>query len=157
MPDGEKFAGWAVLELMGHRRLAGYVQEVELAGQGMLRLDIPDEVPATDGEQTGYAPIATQFYSPGSVYCLTPCTEDAARAVAARSYVRPPAMLGLPAPVTVKMAPTDNCHRCEHPRSVHEDVDSGECRVRGCDCVSYLADPYDDEHDPDDRDDDVPF
>ena len=33
------FEGWAILELMGHRRLAGYVREVELAGAGVLRLD----------------------------------------------------------------------------------------------------------------------
>lgn len=65
--------GWAILELMGHRRLAGYVTEQEVAGQGMLRLDVP----GADGR------AATQFYSPAAVYCITPTTEDVATAVAA--------------------------------------------------------------------------
>jgi len=37
----EKFEGWCVLELMGHRRLAGYVSEQEIAGADMLRIDVP--------------------------------------------------------------------------------------------------------------------
>src|SRR5262245_4954119 len=37
----ERFEGWAVLELMGHRRLGGYLREVSIAGAGMLRIDIP--------------------------------------------------------------------------------------------------------------------
>lgn len=32
---------WAILELLGHRRLAGRVSEVTLAGTTMLRLDVP--------------------------------------------------------------------------------------------------------------------
>lgn len=35
------FEGWAVLELMGHRRLGGYLREVEMGGGKMLRIDIP--------------------------------------------------------------------------------------------------------------------
>ena len=63
----EPFKGWVILELMGHRRLAGYVVEQEVAGAGMLRIDVfagQDE-----------AAIATQFYSPSAVYCMTPSTE----------------------------------------------------------------------------------
>jgi hypothetical protein len=71
------FASWSILELMGHRRLAGYVQEVELAGQGLLRIDIPSEPPVT------------QFYGVASVYCLTPTTEEVARAVAAQMSPQP--------------------------------------------------------------------
>lgn len=68
--------GWAILELMGHRRLAGYVTEQEVAGHGMLRIEIPG---ASDE-----APTTTQFYSPSSLYCLTPTTKEVAK-VAARS------------------------------------------------------------------------
>jgi hypothetical protein len=84
------FEGWAVLELMGHRRLGGYVTEVELAGKGMLRLDIP-------GPETGDEPTATQFYSPGALYCLTPVTEDVARGLAARNQPTPVHRWELPA------------------------------------------------------------
>jgi hypothetical protein len=76
----EQFEGWAILELMGHRRLAGYVQEIELAGAAFLRLDVPG------GDEE---PDATQFYSPGAVYCLTPCAEELARELARNARPRP--------------------------------------------------------------------
>jgi hypothetical protein len=79
--DEATFEGWAILELMGHRRLAGRVSEVELAGHGFLRLDVPE----VDGR-----PGATQFYAPASVYALTPTTEEVARGLRSR-----------PEPVTV--------------------------------------------------------
>lgn len=83
--------GWAILELMGHRRLAGYVREQELAGTGFIRIDVPGR----EGE-----PVATQFYSPSSVYCLTPTTEAMARAIAIRDQPAPVQRweLALPAP-----------------------------------------------------------
>lgn len=87
------FEGWAILELMGHRRLAGYVRAVELAGAGLLRIDVPGE---------GDTPIATQFYSPAALYCLTPTTEAMARAVAKSSQPEPVHRWELPeAPATV--------------------------------------------------------
>jgi len=70
----DPFEGWAIVELMGHRRLAGHVTEQDIAGQGFLRLDVHD----SDG------PVTTQFYSPGAVYCLTPTTEEIARGLGAR-------------------------------------------------------------------------
>jgi hypothetical protein len=62
----EQFEGWVILELMGHRRLAGYLREQEIGGASFLRLDIP----SADGE-----PAATQYYAPAAVYCITPTTE----------------------------------------------------------------------------------
>jgi hypothetical protein len=85
----ETFEGWAIVELMGHRRLAGYVREVELAGAAMLRLDVPER---------GDEPAATQFYSAGALYCLTPTTEDTARQVAVGARVAPVQRWELPAP-----------------------------------------------------------
>lgn len=73
------YEGWAVLELMGHRRLAGYVREVVQYGTPMCRLDVPVE---------GGEPI-TQFYPGTSIYCLSPVTEDVARAVALRNKPAP--------------------------------------------------------------------
>ena len=67
----EVFAEWAILELMGHRKLAGMVTEKEIAGQLFVRVDIFRKE----------GPIVTQFYSPGAVYCITPTTEEIARAV----------------------------------------------------------------------------
>ena len=87
----EAFQSWAVVELMGHRRMAGLVTEQELFGVGMLRIDVPG---ADDA-------MTTQFYSPSALYCLTPVTEHVARAYAAKNYMRPISTfdLALPAPV----------------------------------------------------------
>jgi|SRR5579871_1922481 len=77
----EAFEGWAVLELMGHRRLGDFVREANVAGAAMLRIDIPGK--------KGEPPIATQFYAPGALYALTPCSEEAARAVAEHNKPEP--------------------------------------------------------------------
>lgn len=65
----EKFDQWAILELMGHRRLAGKVTDAEIGGGSFIRIDMPMK----DGS------TSTQFYSPGAVYCITPTTEEIAR------------------------------------------------------------------------------
>jgi hypothetical protein len=75
----ETYAQWTILELMGHRRLAGWVTEQEIAGKGFLRIDIPGPDGAT----------ATQFYSPDSVYGMTPTTEEIARRLAANNVPAP--------------------------------------------------------------------
>lgn len=74
------FEGWAIIELMGHRRLAGYVREEPHFGTSMLRIDVP----GPEG-----APIATQFYGGGSIYCVTATTEEMARRVALSNQPEP--------------------------------------------------------------------
>ncbi len=69
----ERFDQWAILELMGHRRLAGRVSEAQIAGAPFLRLDVPCDPPTT------------QFYAPGAVYAITPTSEEVCRAFARRS------------------------------------------------------------------------
>lgn len=82
MERSSPFEGWAIVELLGHRRLAGFVREVTLAGAGMLRVDFP-----ADDPQAGFE--ASQFYPPSSLYCLTPTTEATARAVAKSARPEP--------------------------------------------------------------------
>lgn len=72
------FEGWAILELMGHRRLAGKVSEVTIAGTPFIRIDVM----RLESE-------ATQFYSGAAVYCITPTSEETARQVAELSAVAP--------------------------------------------------------------------
>lgn len=72
MSESSGFEGYAILELMGHRKLAGRLSEQEIAGQAFLRIDIPGE----GGD------VATQFYSAAAVYAITPTTKEIARAVA---------------------------------------------------------------------------
>jgi hypothetical protein len=93
--DDTGFAGWVILELMGHRRLAGYLSEQEIAGEGFLRLDIPTDATTLEALQERRA---TQFYRPAAVYCITPCTEVTARLVAKLGQPDPVKHWELPAP-----------------------------------------------------------
>lgn len=79
--------GWAILELMGHRKLGGLIEEAEIAGASFIRIDVPGE-----SEEI----IATQFYSASAIYCITPTTEDMARAVAIYSRPEPVSRWELP-------------------------------------------------------------
>lgn len=72
--------GWCILELMGHRRLGGVVTETTLAGKRVLRIDVP----AASGDG-----MATQFYGGDALYCLTPTTEETARALARSAQPAP--------------------------------------------------------------------
>ena len=78
--DSDKFEGWCIVEQLGHKRLAGYVSEQVVGGTAFIRVDVP----GPDGK-----PVATQFLSGGSIYAITPCTEDLARKVAANCVVQP--------------------------------------------------------------------
>jgi len=60
----EQFSEWAILELMGHRKLAGKITEATIGGAAFVRLDVPGN------------PGVTQFYSPQAIYCITPTTEE---------------------------------------------------------------------------------
>lgn len=83
----ESFEQWAILELMGHVKLAGRVTEEEHFGAKLGRIDIPN------GEG-----FTTQYFSGGSIYRLTPTTEEIARGVAQRNQPEPVHRWELPAP-----------------------------------------------------------
>lgn len=87
--SGDQFEGWAIVELMGHRRLAGFVTEQEIAGQAFLRLDIAGRAVEGDDPATPLQRGTTQFYSPQAVYCITPTTQDIAVAIGRRSHPAP--------------------------------------------------------------------
>lgn len=88
------FGMWAILELMGHVKLAGYVTEEELFGGKMGRIDIP----GPDGK------AVTQYFGGHTVYRLTPVGEEVARRFAMRNQPRPVYVyeLQLPAPREVE-------------------------------------------------------
>ena len=93
----EEYEGWAILELMGHRRLAGHVSTQEIAGAPMLRIDVY----AGDQQE----PVATQFYSAPAIYCLTPSTEDLCRRFGLRIRPMPVHAYELPAPSSTTAGP----------------------------------------------------
>ena len=73
-------AKWVILELMGHRKLAGFLSE--------------QEMPATGSCGSTYMAhrmslYVTQFYSPSAVYCITPVSDDLARNREAAQNLKP--------------------------------------------------------------------
>lgn len=79
MSEGTAYEGPAIVELMGHRRLAGHVTEAQMYGTTLLRVDVPQ----------GDGSTATQFYGGSSIYALTPTTEAMVERIAATNSVRP--------------------------------------------------------------------
>lgn len=70
---------WAIIELMGHVRYGGMVDKDNQFGTAMLRVDVPQ----TDGS------FVTQLVNPSSLYRLTLCAEEIARAAAKGGQMKP--------------------------------------------------------------------
>jgi hypothetical protein len=75
--DASAKAQWAVVEMMGHRRVIGLLSEVEFGAGKVMRLDVLD----ADGK----AFAATQFIGNGSIYAITLVAEELAREQAAKA------------------------------------------------------------------------
>lgn len=78
------FESWAILEIMGHRKLAGRVTEEVIAGSALIRIDVPpvDDREGAYGQQLPARPQFTQYFNSSSLFSLTPCTEEVARQAA---------------------------------------------------------------------------
>ena len=71
---------WAIVEIMGHKVVAGYVTKDEMFGQPMVRIDVPT---------TEAYPAFTQHYGVQAIYCVTYVSEQVARRVAESNQVNP--------------------------------------------------------------------
>ena len=74
---------WAIVELMGHKVVAGLVQKSEMLGKPMLRIDIP---------ATSEYPQHTQFYGDAAIYGVTFVSEEVARITAEKLENNPVAV-----------------------------------------------------------------
>ena len=84
----DAYRGWAIVEIMGHRVIAGRVSEVAQFGAVQLRVDVPNE---------GKGTALTQYYSGSAIYSITPCDEASARKALGQRYALPePVRLALP-------------------------------------------------------------
>jgi hypothetical protein len=63
------FESWAIVEIMGHKKFAGFVTEQSIGGLPFVRVDVPE---------IGELPAFTKFFGGMSIYCITPCTEETA-------------------------------------------------------------------------------
>lgn len=74
MPEPTSYCGPAIVEVMGHRRIAGLVSEVTQFGVVMCRVDVPDyDQTPTD---TPLKIVDTQFYPGSALFSVHPCTFD---------------------------------------------------------------------------------
>lgn len=108
----EQFDSWAIVELMGHVRMAGRLTEEERFGTNMGRLDIPDG----DG-------FVTQYFGGSSVYRITPVSEDAARAAARQNVPRPVHQWELPKPGPKPVPEEDRFADGGYPRDDDDEDD----------------------------------
>jgi YHS domain-containing protein len=108
-----QFKGWAVIEIMGHTRAAGFVTSDYFGNACLFRIDTP-ELPEREFvlKQPEYVsgkwihagatvkrPASeprTKLIGPSSIFSLNPCTEELARAAIEEIYPRPLILLRLP-------------------------------------------------------------
>lgn len=107
------FEGYAVIEMMGHRKEIGFVTTQAFGQAVLFRVDAPElpereyvlESPQyVDGR---FCPIGTKvkrqstpasscLVAPGALYAINPCSEQAAIVAIERSMARPLIILELP-------------------------------------------------------------
>jgi hypothetical protein len=95
--EQSKFDGWAVVEIFGHQRYAGYVTTQAFGQAVMFRVDVPPleerervtkSYEYVEGRSTAVPPGSTvkeaavqgytKLFGVGAIYGITPCTQDAA-------------------------------------------------------------------------------
>jgi hypothetical protein len=85
-PETAVVENWAILEIMGHERLAGRITETNIAGVPMLRVEVPT---------TEKLPGFVRLLSGASIFSLTPVPQDVATIVAGQ--LQKTAVSGIPA------------------------------------------------------------
>lgn len=108
-----KFSGWALLELFGHQKEIGHVTTVYFGDKAMFQVDIPalperEYVLKTSGWSDAGRMEAgsvvkkeavaarTRFISPGALYAMNPCTEEAAIEAMESATPRPVVLVKAP-------------------------------------------------------------
>jgi len=73
----EEFKEWAIIELMGHQRIAGRVSEQQIGGSAFVRVDVP----TLDDKNPGF----TKLFGPSAIYAIT-ITDEQTATMAAKSW-----------------------------------------------------------------------
>lgn len=77
---------WAIVEIYGHTKIAGLVTEQVIAGQGFIRVDVPDLLAAGPYQAQ---PSFTRLYGANAIYSITPVSQELALQAAQSMRVRP--------------------------------------------------------------------
>lgn len=89
-----KFTEWAIVEVMGHQTYAGFVQEQTIGGASFIRVDVP-----AVGEHQAF----TKLLGSGSIYAITPVSEEVAKMRAQTLGRSPLSVWDLPAEIQEKI------------------------------------------------------
>jgi len=79
--EDEKFEQWAIVELFGHQKIAGFASNAQIGGATFIRVDVPQ---VKEG-----AKKFTRFYNPLAVYGISPVSEEIAKHMASRIDSKP--------------------------------------------------------------------
>ena len=108
------YSGWTLIELFGHGHEAGYVTTQYFGDKAMFQVDVP-EIPEREETldrprwiDSKLCPVGTvvkglaipgrsSFINPGSIYRMTPATEEAVRVAITRGVQRDIEVVSLPA------------------------------------------------------------
>ncbi len=117
MSDEKKKEMWAIVELFGHQRIAGLMTEEVIAGQGFVRIDVPEI--AADARAYGDGPSGlisahSKLFGPGAIYSINPVDEAVAKAAAAKIRHAPVMEYGA-ADVLRSLAPENRRRLLEAP------------------------------------------
>ena len=99
--EQSQFKGWAVVEIMGHNKEIGFVTTEYFGGPALFRVDqppLPEREIVLDRPQwigETYCPVGstikreamegkTSFVGPSSIFRMTPCSEETAKAAIER-------------------------------------------------------------------------
>jgi len=126
------FEGWAIVEIFGHRRLAGFVREVEIFGAKMAQVEVPalPEMQLIFGTAPALPPFV-QRLAGAAIFSITEVTEEAALQAAANIRAK------APLEITGEFAPT--VRRLEAARDESSEVEIGP---RDDDASGYDGKPW---------------
>jgi hypothetical protein len=80
MENTEKFEHWAIVEIMGHIKCAGMARTMTFGSTVFLRIDIPE---------TTKQPAHSKMYGMGSIFSISPVSEEVARSHAEAWNLQP--------------------------------------------------------------------
>lgn len=107
--ESKGFNEWAILEIMGHNTYAGRVSEQTVGGASFVRVDVP----AVESLQP-----FTKLFGASSIYCITPVTEEVARARAATLRQQPLTVWDLPESVKAAVRTVERLNAPPAPQMV---------------------------------------
>jgi hypothetical protein len=124
------YSGWALVELFGHQREAGFVTTQYFGDKAMFQVDVP-EIGAREETLTApryidgvFAPVGTvvsrgaipgrsRLLGPGALYAINPATEEAVRAAISASERREIKVISLPEGKQLAAALPENDEDCD--------------------------------------------